>query len=501
MRLPRPWTLFQALCLVAPLAVQAAPNPDPSPAPDPLLVPQPVPEPEAKDMVVPAVPALMGWIGSIGGLLGIISFTETYITKIINAINKEVKKAEEKKEKAPWAVAVAVGLDGSGLKGAQGDFPQVCLWNAHGQLLGFNKQNLKLYTKHKGKGEFEASQERPEGMPEILNGGFQTVAIPSAPGQEGLRGNQAAYVTMIKRSFDAICVASVHVQWPDGTNWAFDGTWGRAANIIPEDGIPEGDRLNEGMRKNEVDQYRVPLGVKFHLPSYKVPNYGDRLDDFSLDDFVLNPARQLWFYNSLRKRVRRGNPVLPLMHPHEDVAQHNPRLIWEDEFEQDIPVDCLTDWYYDEWDKFINPADGDRCKWAPSLPEILNDRIYLPCHPWKRNAEDDPEAAFATPPLQERHARTLVNDKNHRGGSGARELCESPHSVGPSYANHLERVFCHMEDRTLWPFCDSAAGVTHGCFDTESEVLVVENAPLAKRTVYWDAIEDWDSGERSKRAA
>lgn len=101
---------------MAPLAVQAAPNPDPSPVPDPLPVPQPVPEPEAKDMVVPAVPALMGWIGSIGGLLGIISFTETYITKIINAINKEVKKAEEKKEKAPWAVAVAVGLDGSGLK-------------------------------------------------------------------------------------------------------------------------------------------------------------------------------------------------------------------------------------------------------------------------------------------------------------------------------------------------------------------------------------------------
>lgn len=58
-----------------------------------------------------------------------------------------------------------------------------------------------------------------------------------------------------------------------------------------------------------------------------------------------------------------------------------------------------------------------------------------------------------------------------------------------------------VTDKTLWPFCDSAAGVSHDCFDAEAEVLVDKTRPVGKRTLYWDAIEDWHSGDRFNRAA
>lgn len=188
-------------------------------------------------------------------------------------------------------------------------------------------------------------------------------------------------------------------------------------------------------------------------------------------------------------------------HPHANISDKNPELMWKDQFKQNIPVDCLTDWYYDEKDKLVEPGSGLRCRfshlWKGHEVEGCRDN-WKPINP---RAADSPGGDYHTPSLQERHARTLVNDQNSRGGSGTKELCEDPYSVGPSYANHQERVFCRMTDKTLWPFCDSAAGVSHDCFDAEAEVLVDKTRPVGKRTLYWDAIEDWHSGDRFKRAA
>lgn len=177
---------------------------------------------------------------------------------------------------------------------------------------------------------------------------------------------------------------------------------------------------------------------------------------------------------------------------------------------EDIPVDCMTDWYYDENDKLIEPGNDDRCVFMHAEPhqdqlQRCRDKDFIDKNvPSKRSIDDDavPKQAPPPPPLHERHARTLVNDKNRRpGGSGTRELCESPHSVGPSYANHRERHFCRMTDKTLWPFCDGGAGVSTDCFDAEAEVLREKNKPLGKRVHHWDVIEDWHAGQRVKRAA
>lgn len=262
MKSPNPWMLLQVWCHVAPLAmVQAAPRPDPNPAPDALAAAQPAPEPK----VIPAVPVAMAWLGSIGGVLGIISFTESYVTRLVEAIKKAADPLHDEEKGDPsWVVGVQVGLDGHGLqvsdspvlpfskkrnlvhiktailfsstienesalanlaqsraKGAGGDFPQFCLWNNHGQLIGYNDQTIKLRRLDYDEQWFIHPSEnpRPKDMPYIPSGSLQTVGIWPQPEKHWLGNNQAVYVTMFKRHFNPICIASVYVQWPDESRW------------------------------------------------------------------------------------------------------------------------------------------------------------------------------------------------------------------------------------------------------------------------------------------
>lgn len=85
------------------------------------------------------------------------------------------------------------------------------------------------------------------------------------------------------------------------------------AGIIPEAGIPEGDLLTEGMRENGVADYKVPMGVKWHVPALKAGKYGDNIDNLTLSDFTLNPAKMHWITSPLHRSVRGGNPVLPIL--------------------------------------------------------------------------------------------------------------------------------------------------------------------------------------------
>lgn len=61
--------------------------------------------------------------------------------------------------------------------------------------------------------------ERPEGMPFIDSGGFKVVGVWPAPGKEQYKTNQPTYITLLKRHYDAVCIASVHVSFPDGSKW------------------------------------------------------------------------------------------------------------------------------------------------------------------------------------------------------------------------------------------------------------------------------------------
>lgn len=85
------------------------------------------------------------------------------------------------------------------------------------------------------------------------------------------------------------------------------------AKDLPEAGIPEGDHLTEGMKENGVADYKVAMGVKWHVPAYKAGKYGDNIDNLTVDDFTRNPAKMNWITSPLHRTVRGGNPVLPIL--------------------------------------------------------------------------------------------------------------------------------------------------------------------------------------------
>lgn len=79
----------------------------------------------------------------------------------------------------------------------------------HGQLLGYNDQTIHIAKSEFAKyDEFNDKGTRVD-IPEILSGGLKILGIWPAPGLEDRRDQQAIYVTMIKRHFNAICVSSV----------------------------------------------------------------------------------------------------------------------------------------------------------------------------------------------------------------------------------------------------------------------------------------------------
>lgn len=95
------------------------------------------------------------------------------------------------------------------------------------------------------------------------------------------------------------------------TKWYPEYLWD--SKVVPETGIPEGDRLTEGMRENGVQDYKVPMGVKWHTPAFVPRNYGPKYDNPTVEDFVTNSGKINWIMNPMHKNVRGGNPVLPIL--------------------------------------------------------------------------------------------------------------------------------------------------------------------------------------------
>ncbi|KAI1779318.1 hypothetical protein F4818DRAFT_455376 [Hypoxylon cercidicola] len=96
----------------------------------------------------------------------------------------------------------------------------------------------------------------------------------------------------------------------------------------------------------------------------------------------------------------------------------------------------------------------------------------------------DPSAGYATTPVDAmvkrqksneakakrttlKHATSLV--KSTSDDHSAKELCDAKTSAGPSFVSFKDRQFCHMEAKTLYPFCEDVK--TGACFDNETNKI------------------------------
>ncbi|KAI1405520.1 hypothetical protein F4819DRAFT_482490 [Hypoxylon fuscum] len=81
----------------------------------------------------------------------------------------------------------------------------------------------------------------------------------------------------------------------------------------------------------------------------------------------------------------------------------------------------------------------------------------------KRQKSNEAKAKRTT----SKHARSLV--KSTSEDHTAEDLCEAKNSAGPSFVSFKDRQFCHMETKTLYPFCED---VTAGaCFDNGTNTV------------------------------
>ncbi|KAI1822785.1 hypothetical protein F4861DRAFT_371310 [Xylaria intraflava] len=124
-------------------------------------------------------------IGLISGVLGIISFGQDNLPK------SNTKGS---------TVRVTVGLDVSGgLSNAEGDLPDVRLFNEAGDFLGI--------TADPGK---------------VKSGDFGDITV----NHENDSGQQASYA-LFSANNDAICVAYSSITWTSGDQYAWIGDWGK----------------------------------------------------------------------------------------------------------------------------------------------------------------------------------------------------------------------------------------------------------------------------------
>jgi hypothetical protein len=104
-------------------------------------------------------------------------------------------------------------------QGAGGDFPQICLWDRFGQLMGYNDQTIHLIDHSLDNAHSYNFEDSPQDIPQIGPGGLMSLGIWPAPGHERLANSQVTYVTVIKRNFDAICVSRIFLKWFDDTTF------------------------------------------------------------------------------------------------------------------------------------------------------------------------------------------------------------------------------------------------------------------------------------------
>lgn len=92
----------------------------------------------------------------------------------------------------------------------------------------------------------------------------------------------------------------------------------------------------------------------------------------------------------------------------------------------------------------------------------------------QRRAAEDQHAR-----LQTRFAADTRLVQSHNPGQTASKLCQDPLSAGPSFVSVVERKFCDMQSKTVYPFC---ADIEEGaCWNEEENAVKAKGDETAGR--------------------
>ncbi|KAK0616581.1 hypothetical protein B0T14DRAFT_523450 [Immersiella caudata] len=325
-------------------------------------------------------------------------------------------------------IKIAVGLDGGGLSNAGGDLPDVRLFNEFGDFLGMSAD---------------------PGF--VADGTMAEIKVR----HDGDLGQQATY-TLFSANNNAICIGMATITWPDGSNWGWTAQWADPCGAswffsnlrfkgAPDDPIcmwidANGDQPHTGF------QIHWPSWAPETPPEQRTPEdqVGTSLTEeqlcFSGPPFQLKtepgprgivfaPPRR-GFTKERRGRKKRHASI---------TARFNE----------------TTSGFNETTSGFNETTPGNNGTIIANQTQTLSAKSSY--RPWYRDQ--------------------LVVDYNP--ARSAKRLCNSDTSAGPDFANHAEGLFCSMEDKTIYPFCDGVETTTE-CFDTERQEVISGSAVLPR---------------------
>ena len=301
----------------------------------------------------------------------------------------------------------------------------------HGKddLMGGNTPNIQLWTEA---GNLIGSA---SGGAIIASGGSATIKVLP---NKGMKGTQASYIAVSAGGNDAICISSISVAWPDGSDalvWL--GDLGRAC---VSDWSPSVSRTGSGGEQSScvwIDgDYSNGLkyqGLGLHMTDFDaISNVATAFND-NIDLLCNAPARQK-FYPQLRKDDWTLYFQPPLQYTADNTDVDPTKVIGQG-------VD-------------LNPE-----LIQPAIRQALARRTY------------ELERREAQPRIREDFAylnETLIH--SHFPWHSAEALCKSKGAVSPDFVSHVEGMFCDMKTRQLWPLCNNST-TPSTCFDITTNTL------------------------------
>ncbi|KAI0418311.1 hypothetical protein F5X98DRAFT_386199 [Xylaria grammica] len=324
-------------------------------------------------------------------------------------------------------VRITVGLDSKdGLSGAGGDLPDIQIFNEVGGYIGKASKRGKIKS-----GEF--------------------VDIPIKHNHHS--SQQPAYA-LFAANGNAICIPHVTTTWPDGSQYAWLGDWGRRcggmwyySNIYL---LPSGIKPNCLWIDENTERFRT--GFQLHWPEF---SHDD--GDEALDTAEAKAAKVDYLCTA-------GPPFTMHTYPN---SHTNQIAFWEPE------------------GKGVN---GSRVENGHRAIGSATGMLKRPASVRSESGEGNSGANELTTEALMGMSLVVSDAEEH----SAEELCGSPDSFGPDFFNARTGTFCRMSEKTIWPAC-SSANSTDNCFHDTLHQLVVDG--IVARDEPYAKIIDWTAGK------
>jgi hypothetical protein len=245
-------------------------------------------------------------------------------------------------------------------------------------------------------------------------------------------GQQATY-TLFSANDNAICIGMATITWPDGSNWGWTAQWA-------------------------------------------------------------DPCKASWFFSNLRFKGAADDPICMWIDANGDQPHTGFQIHWPS-WAPEAPPDLRA------------PED----KKGTSLTE---EQLCFSGPPFQLKTERDPRGIVVAPPKQHfakrrgrtrgasgqmtaRNNETAINRNqappkkpyrpwyrdqlvvDYNPARSVKRLCNSDTSAGPDFANYAQGLFCSMEDKVIYPFCDGVGTITQ-CFDTGAQEVVLRGSILPR---------------------